>query len=69
MKLHVLDLKSGATELNDVDDTDTIGALKQKLFEASLIDVEPSKQRRFTPEENSPMRKSSSGKSELVTAT
>ena len=45
MKLHVLDLKSGATELNDVDDTETIGALKQKLFEASLIDVEPSKQR------------------------
>jgi len=45
MKLHVLSLKSGATEL-DVDDKETsIDTLKQKLFEASLIDVEPSQQR------------------------
>ena len=45
MKLHILGLSSEAKELHSVAANDTVDGLKKKLFEATVVDVEPSGQR------------------------
>lgn len=45
MKLHILGLSSGAKELHSVAANDTVDALKRKLYEGTLVDIEPSGQR------------------------
>jgi hypothetical protein len=45
MKLHILGLQAGATEVGGVTAQDTVDSLKQKLFEGTVVDVEPSRQR------------------------
>lgn len=45
MKLHILGLSSGARELNSAAANDTVDSLKKKLYEGTLVDIEPSGQR------------------------
>ena len=45
MRLTILSLQTGARELTDVTADETVSALKTKLYESNLIDVQPTGQR------------------------
>jgi|TARA_B110000261_G_scaffold1_1_gene9 Kip1 ubiquitination-promoting complex protein 2 len=45
MRLSILNLKNGAKELDNIAAHDTVDKLKARLFESSLVDLLPSRQR------------------------
>ncbi len=45
MRLNILNLQTGATELDDIAADDTVDKLKARLYESNLVDLLPSGQR------------------------
>ena len=45
MRLNILNLRTGATELDDIAADDTVDKLKARLYESNLVDLLPSGQR------------------------